>query len=153
MTRSLALPVLVAEGDANDMFLFTRLLKASGVVNPLHIALNGREAVELLTQVAERDSLVARPCIVFLDVQLPERDGFDVLTSIRSVSVLDNLPVVMLTHVVEPRDILRAQQLGAQCYLTKYPGRSTITRVLEDAYAFYSHAKPRIFTTPDNLLK
>jgi CheY-like chemotaxis protein len=146
-------PLLVAEDDANDMFLFTRLLSSAGAMNALHIALDGREAIRLLMPVVEKHRLVARPAIAFIDARMPHLDGFAVLEWIRSQRALDALPVVMMSNTADPDEIARAGELGAQCYLVKFPGKLTIARLLENAVRFDGHDGARYFDLPDNLLR
>jgi CheY-like chemotaxis protein len=146
-------PLLVAEDDANDMFLFTRLLNAAGAMNALHIALDGHEAIRLLTQVVEKHRLVPRPAIAFLDARMPRLDGLRVLEWIRRQPALDPLPVVIMANSADPQEIARAAELGAQCFLLKFPGKFTITRLLENARRFDGRDGAHLFDLPDNLLR
>jgi CheY-like chemotaxis protein len=139
------------------MFLFTRLLKAAGAVNALHIALDGQDAIRLLAPVVEKSRLVAKPSVIFLDSRMPRLDGLAVLEWIRARSELDDVPVVIMSGAADTREITRAHDLGAQCFLIKYPGKFTISRVLEQAAGFSGfrgngdgHA---VFDLPDNLLR
>ena len=146
-------PLLVAEDDANDMFLFTRLLSAAGAMHALHIALDGREAIRLLTPVAEKRALVARPAIAFIDARMPHIDGFGVLEWIRRQRELDALPVIMMANQADPAEIARAGSLGAQCFLLKFPGKLTMARLLENAVRFDGRDGAHYFDMPDNLLR
>lgn len=152
--RTVALPpLLVVEDDAHDMFLFTRLLKSAGAAHPLHIALNGEEAVELLDRVMHKKGLMDFPAAAFIDTKMSGMDGLEVLAWIRKRGALDRLPVVMLSHSDDPRDVARAHKLGAQCYLTKYPAHSTMTKVIEEIARFGRNGALPIFETPNNLLR
>lgn len=154
MPPNLALaPVLVVEDDANDMFLFTRLLKAAGAANALHIALDGREAIRLLTPIVEKNRLVAKPALAFVDVRMPHFSGLEVLAWIRQQRELDDLAVAMMSAAPERAEIERAATLGAQCFLTKFPRTLAISRLLEGAARFSGHDGPTRFDLPDNLLR
>lgn len=153
MLAPATLPLLVAEDDANDMFLFTRLLNAAGTIRPLHIALDGREAVRLLAPAVEKNALGARPAIAFLDVRMPHLSGLEVLRWIRDHRALDALPVALFANQPDLAEIATAQTLGAQGYLKKFPGKLTITRLLEQAAQFTGHDPTQVFDLPDNLLR
>ena len=129
--RSRPLPsFFVAEDDPNDMFLFTRLLKGCGAENPLHLALHGQEAIELLARVGDGSGLADQPSIVFLDIRMPLRDGLDVLAWVRTRAAFASVPVVILSATDDPQEIARARELGAQCFLRKFPSPRVIAEVL-----------------------
>jgi CheY-like chemotaxis protein len=153
MPASTLPPLLIAEDDANDMFLFTRLLAASGAMNALHIALNGQEALRLLSPVVEKNRLVARPALAFLDVKMPRLSGLEVLEWIRGQPALDALPVIMMSNTPDRAEIERAAELGAQAYLVKFPGKLTISRLVENAARFTGRDGAALFDFSDNLLR
>jgi CheY-like chemotaxis protein len=145
-------PFLVAEDDPDDMFLFTRLLKSTGAVNPLHLALNGQEAIDLLTRVVNGSGLAECPAAAFLDCGMPRVDGFEVLAWIRKRSAFDRLPVIMFCQRDDAHDIARAARLGAQCYLAKFPSKTVFERTLDEAARFAAGRGNRVFEIPNNLL-
>jgi CheY-like chemotaxis protein len=153
MPTSVVPPLLVAEDDANDMFLFTRLLNAAGAANALHIALDGREAIRLLTPIVEKSRLAPRPAAAFLDAKMPHLSGLDVLEWIRRQPELDGMPVVLMSKEPNPQDVTRAAELGAQCYLSKFPGKLTMARLLDHASRFTAHDGDHLFDIPDNLIR
>ncbi len=154
MPPSLALaPVLVAEDDANDMFLFTRLLKAAGASHALHIALDGDEAIRLLTPIAAQSRLVAKPALAFVDVRMPHRSGLEVLAWIRRQRSLDDLAVVLMSTSPEPAELAQAALLGAQCFVAKFPGKLALARLLERAPRFTGREGHELFDLPENLLR
>ncbi len=146
-------PILVVEDDANDMFLFTRLLKAAGATNALHIALDGNEAIRILTPITERNRLVAKPILAFVDVRMPHMSGLEVLAWIRRHSELDDLAVVLLSASPEREEIDQSALLGAQGFLTKFPRALAITRLLEHAARYNGRDGHTLFDLPDNLIR
>jgi CheY-like chemotaxis protein len=108
------------------MFLFTRLLKAAGAVNALHIALDGQDAIRLLSPIVEKSRLVVKPTAVFLDFKMPRVDGLTVLEWMRGQRELDDIPAIMMAANPDSQVISRATKLGAQCFLSKYPGKLTV---------------------------
>jgi CheY-like chemotaxis protein len=131
--------ILLVEDNEDDAYAVKRALKKAGVTNPLHIATDGRKAVEYLTassEIAARSQFPI-PFLVLLDLKLPYRDGFDVLEWIRNQPHLAAVVVVMLTGSDEPRDQQRAYSLGARSYLVKPASPDELKRVLESLEATY----------------
>jgi CheY-like chemotaxis protein len=122
--------ILVAEDDADDLFLLRRLLSKAGVKNPVVSCGNGDEVVSFLRAVAANGEKASRPCLVFLDIKMPKLDGFEVLRWIRKQTTLKTLPVVMLSGSDEPRDMTRARELGATRYLIKHPSPDDIAELM-----------------------
>ena len=122
--------ILVAEDDADDLYLLRRLLNKAGVKNPVVSCRNGDEAVSFLRVVAANGEKASRPCLVFLDIKMPKLDGFEVLRWIRKQTTLKTLPVVMLSGSDEPGDMARAAELGATRYLIKHPSPDEIAELL-----------------------
>lgn len=151
--RSRQLPsFFVAEDDPNDMFLLTRLLKGCGAANPLHLALHGEEAIELLSRVIAGNGLADQPSIVFLDIRMPKRSGLEVLAWARQQPALASVPVVVLSAADEPEEVMRARELGAQCFLRKFPSARVIGEVLAAAARFNERPDDSWFELPANLM-
>ena len=113
------MPLLLVEDSEDDLFFFKRLCKKAGVTNPLAVATDGQQAVTLLTEGVNGRQPI--PQLIFLDLKLPLRSGFEVLEWLRTQAVLARTTVVVLSSSAEARDVERAYQLGAQGYLVKYP--------------------------------
>ena len=129
---SLTNVILVADDDADDLFLIRRLLTKAGVKNPVMDFRNGDELVSFLRPVAAAAEKNGRPCVLFLDIKMPKVDGFEVLRWIRKQSAFANLPVVMLSGSDEPRDIKKATELGATRYLIKHPPVEVVSRLVAE---------------------
>lgn len=127
-------PILIADDDPNDLFLVRRRLQKAGVKHPIITFSNGEELLGFLREVdgtvgkdAER-----RPCLVFVDIKMPRVDGFEVLRWIRRQRTLKDLPVVVLSGSDEPRDIQRANELGAAHYMTKLPSAEEFAKKIAE---------------------
>ena len=133
MTTSSA--ILLVEDSEDDVFLMQRALKSAGISNPLHVVEDGQRAIDYLTGAGDYTDRSAHPlpAIVFLDLKLPIKGGFEVLQWIRTNPALQNLVVVVLTSSNEPSDLKRAYGLGANSYVVKPP---TSTQLLDLAKAF-----------------
>lgn len=111
-------PILLVEDNPDDEALTLRAFSKTGVKNPVVVARDGVEAIELLFGTADTPAF-QRPALVLLDLKLPRIDGLEVLRRIRADEKTTLTPVVILTTSNEPRDIQQAYQLGANGYVRK----------------------------------
>jgi CheY-like chemotaxis protein len=116
--------ILLADDDPNDLLLMKMAHARSRLQNPLHVVTGGIKAIEYLKGEGDFADRVRSPypILLLLDLKMPFKDGFDVLSWIRSTPGLSRLVVVVLTNSQEPCDIDRAFDLGANSYAVK-PGR------------------------------
>jgi len=110
--------ILLVEDNPGDADLAREALSASKVINSLHVAVDGVEAMEFLRRQG-RFTNVPRPDLILLDLNLPKKDGREVLAEIKSDSDLKNIPVVILTTSEDEQDVLNSYNLHANCYITK----------------------------------
>ena len=110
--------ILLVEDNPGDVRLTIEGLNEGKVRNNLHVAKNGVEAVAFLRREGEFADAV-RPDLILLDLNLPRKDGREVLADIKSDPVLTTIPVVVLTTSRAEQDVLHSYQLQANCYITK----------------------------------
>ena len=110
--------ILLVEDNPGDMRLTKEALKEGKVYNNLHWAKDGVEALEFLRRQGKHAN-APRPDIILLDLNLPRKDGREVLSDIKSDPDLSNIPVVVLTTSKAEEDVLRSYELRANCYVTK----------------------------------
>jgi CheY-like chemotaxis protein len=115
---------LLAEDSENDVFLMQRAFKGAGVPNPLHVVKDGEEAMAYLRGAGPHSnrSEYPLPAVVLLDLNLPKKNGFEVLEWMRSQATLKRIVVIILTASNRSADADRAYDLGSNFYLTK-PGK------------------------------
>lgn len=131
MTPTAALPpILVADDDSNDLFLLRRRLDKAGVRHPIVTFSNGEDIVAFLRAGIAGGSAGLMPCLVFLDIKMPRRDGFEVLGWMREQKWLKELPVVVLSGSDLPQDKQRARELGATDYVVKLPSAETLGQLV-----------------------
>jgi CheY-like chemotaxis protein len=152
MKVSSSAPIVAIDDDEGEIFIFRRLLSKAKVDQPFFPLLSPEAFMAWLPGVFESGRMAGRPLICFLDIKMPGTTGFDVLRWIRRDEVFDSLPIVMLTSSDDPRDLVRAARLGAQCYLTKYPSTATLAEVVKDAEAYADGSDKTVFEKPYNLL-
>lgn len=110
--------VLLVEDSPGDVRLTREALKEGKVRNNLSVVSDGVEAMEFLRREGKYAD-APRPDIVLLDLNMPRKDGREVLAEMKSDEQLKRIPVVVLTTSEAEQDILRTYDLHANCYLTK----------------------------------
>lgn len=116
--RNQPINILLAEDNPGDVFIIKTLLKESQVFYNLHAVVNGLGVTEFLNQEGEYSN-VPRPDLILLDLNLPLKNGFEVLEEIKSAPELKMIPVIVLTSSSSDQDILRSYNLCASCYVSK----------------------------------
>ncbi len=133
-TGNRPIEILLVEDNPGDARLTEEALKEGKVRNNLHMARDGVEAMAFLRREgAYKDS--PRPDLVLLDLNLPRKDGREVLAEMKEHPDLRLIPVVVLTTSEAEQDVLRTYELRANCYITKPVDLEkfiTIVRSIED---------------------
>jgi CheY-like chemotaxis protein len=128
--------ILLVEDSPGDVRLVVEALKESKFKNNLLIAKDGEEAMALLRQEGEF-AKVRRPDLILLDLNLPKKDGREVLAEIKTDENLKRIPVVILTTSKAEEDILRSYNLHANCYITKPVGIEQFMQVVRQLEEFW----------------
>jgi chemotaxis family two-component system response regulator Rcp1 len=110
--------ILLVEDNAADVRLTIEALREGKVRNQLSVARDGAEAMRMLRREGEHEA-VPRPDLILLDLNLPKKDGREVLAEIKEDEDLKRIPVVVLTTSSAEVDILKMYSLHANCYITK----------------------------------
>lgn len=116
--------ILLVEDDTNDVFFMQRAFKEVGILNPVQVAQDGREAMDYLGGdgvYADRDQFPL-PCLALLDLKLPRVMGLELLKWVREQPALNDVIVIILSSSQVGHDIDRAYQLGANAFLVKPSG-------------------------------
>jgi two-component system, chemotaxis family, response regulator Rcp1 len=116
--RNGPIEILLVEDNPGDVRLTKEALKEDKVYSNLHTVKDGVEAMEFLRREGKYRS-VPRPDIILLDLNLPKKDGREVLQEIKTDGELKRIPVVVLTTSKAEEDVLRTYDLHANCYVTK----------------------------------
>lgn len=110
--------ILLVEDNSDDVDLTVRALKQNNLLNKVHVARDGAEAIAMLFG-SENTPAMPAPEVVLLDLNLPKVSGLDVLRRIRADERTKLLPVVVLTTSCEDRDRIESYSLGANSYIKK----------------------------------
>lgn len=110
--------ILLIEDDPDDVWETRQMLSDYKISNRLHVVQDGEKALDYLHQRGEHSG-APRPDLIILDLNLPKRDGRELLGDINADESLRGIPVVVLTTSQAEEDILRARELNCHCYISK----------------------------------
>ena len=128
--------ILLVEDNPGDVRLTIEALKEGKVRNSLNVARDGVEAVAYLRREGPHAQAV-RPDLILLDLNLPRKDGREVLAELKADERLRRIPVVILTTSRDERDVLRAYDLHANCYITKPVDLDQFIAVVQSIETFW----------------
>lgn len=126
--------VLLVEDNPGDVRLTQEVLRDGKISNRLSVATDGVEALAFLRREAAYAN-APRPDLILLDLNLPKKDGREVLAEIKEDETLRQIPVVILTTSKAEEDIIKSYELYANCYITKpvdFEQFITVVRSIED---------------------
>ena len=134
--RNGRIEILLVEDNPGDERLTREALREGKVYHNLHWVKDGVEAMQFLRRQGKYAS-VPRPDIILLDLNLPKKDGREVLEEIKRDEVLKRIPVVVLTTSKAEEDVLRTYNLHANCYVTKPVDLEKFIVVVKSIDAFW----------------
>ncbi len=128
--------ILLVEDNPGDVRLTKEALKEGKVNNNLNVAMDGVEALAFLRKEGEFSN-VPTPDLILLDLNLPKKDGREVLADIKEDSTLKRIPVVILTTSTAEEDIFKTYDLHANCYITKPVDLEQFIKVVKSIDEFW----------------
>lgn len=128
--------ILLVEDEPGDAYLTTEALKAAKIINRVHVVEDGIEAMAFLHREAPH-ACAPRPDLILLDLNLPRKDGRQVLAEIKGNPSLSAIPVVVLTTSSADDDVLRSYSLHANCFITKPVGLEQFMAVVRATQEFW----------------
>jgi len=138
--------ILVVDDSKNDELLMRVAFERAGFIHPVRFALDGDEAIAYLRgdgRYCDRTSF-PMPTVVLMDLNMPRKNGFEVLAWIRQQPAFKRLHVYVLSASNRPEDIDRAYDLGANSFLVKPSNLDRLVQVAKDlgAWLKLSHFSP-----------
>ncbi|HUG21411.1 response regulator [Piscinibacter sp.] len=128
--------ILMVEDNPGDVRLTREALKGGKVWNEIHVVADGVAALDFLHHRAPYEEAI-RPDLVLLDLNLPKKDGREVLAAMKADESLKTIPVVILTTSQAEEDVIRAYNLHANCYVTKPVDFEQFTRIVQAIEQFW----------------
>jgi CheY-like chemotaxis protein len=127
---------LLVEDNPGDVRLTQEALKSHKVQNNLHVVTDGEEAMLFLRRQGKYKD-APRPDVILLDLNLPKKDGREVLAEIKSDPLLKTIPVVVITSSEAEQDVVRSYDLNANCYVTKPVNFDQFVKVVQSVSEFW----------------
>lgn len=128
--------ILIVEDNPGDARLIKEVLSDTRVLNSTHIVNDGVEALRFLRKEGKYSSM-PRPDLIILDLNLPKKDGREVLAEIKSDEDLAHIPVVVMTISQAEEDINRCYKLHANCFITKSIDLNEFMKVIKSIENFW----------------
>ena len=128
--------ILLVEDNPGDVRLTIEALKEAKVINSLTVLKDGVEALAFLRRQGEY-AQAPRPHLIVLDLNLPKKDGREVLAEIKADDSLKRIPVVVLTTSQDEQDVLKSYNLHANCYIAKPVDLDQFIRVVRSIEDFW----------------
>lgn len=128
--------ILLVEDNPGDVELTREALRMGKLQNLLHVAPDGLAAMDFLRQVGKYAS-APRPDLIILDLNLPKKDGRQVLAEVKGDEALKCIPVVVLTTSSAEEDVLKSYNLHANCFITKPIDMQQFMRVIHSIEEFW----------------
>lgn len=128
--------ILLVEDNLGDIRLTQVALKDSRIANTLNVVKDGVEALAFLRREPPYENST-RPDLILLDLNLPRKDGREVLQEIKSDDELKRIPVVVLTTSSADEDIVRSYNLHANCFITKPVDLNSFVTIVKSIEHFW----------------
>jgi CheY-like chemotaxis protein len=136
MSRNRPITILMAEDNATDVMLTREALAHAKVINTLHVVEDGIEAMEFLHR-RGKHAKAPQPDLILLDLNMPRKNGQEVLAEIKADTKLKQIPVVVLTTSKAEEDVVKAYGLYANCYVIKPVDFDVFAEVVRSIQQFW----------------
>jgi len=123
-------PILIAEDDADDRFLLQTAFVENGYTDAINFVENGVDVMNYLRNLAEGDNAVY-PSFILLDLNMPKKNGREVLKEIKEHPELKKIPVIIFTTTKNELEINRCYELGANSYIVKPSSFELLLKIID----------------------
>ena len=138
--------ILIAEDDADDRFLLKAAFEENGFTDKLHFVENGVEVLEYLHAISQGKNLPAgqageakMPRFILLDLNMPKKDGREVLKEIKQNAVYKKIPVIIFSTTNNEQEMRRCYELGANSYITKPNSFENLIKTVAAFRSYWIH--------------
>jgi two-component system response regulator len=135
-SEGIPIEILLVEDDPDDVLLTRKALEEGRMLNNLHVVRDGVEAMDFLYQRGQYSG-APRPGIVLLDLNMPRKDGREVLAEVKSDEDLKSIPIIVLTTSEAEQDILKSYNLHANAYVPKPVDPDEFVKVIRSFDSFW----------------
>lgn len=135
--------ILIAEDDADDRFLFKTAFEEKGYEDDIEFVENGIELLKFLYNIEQKKPGERQyPSFILLDLNMPKKDGREVLKEIKQHPEFKKIPVVVFTTTNSENEIRRCYELGANTYVVKPVSFDSLLKVVEEIRKYWQNAAP-----------
>lgn len=131
-----SIDILICEDNLGDVYIINNVLKNSTSNYSLYHVNNGESAMNYLHKTGDYQD-VFRPDLILLDLNLPKKNGFEVLQEIKTHPDLKTIPVIVLTSSKSEQDILKSYELFGSCFVTKPFNFEEFSNAMQDIEKFW----------------
>lgn len=128
--------ILIVDDSADDIEFTLAALQGTKLANDINVVNDGVEAMEYLRREGKYKS-VRKPSLVLLDLNMPRKDGREVLTEMKADPEFRQIPVVILTTSQAEEDIVRSYDLHANCYISKPVDLQSLSKIVQSIDDFW----------------
>jgi CheY-like chemotaxis protein len=136
MTKNKAICILMVEDNPTDVMITKEALEHAKVLNSLHVVEDGMEALDFLHRRGKYPK-APQPDLILLDLNMPRKNGQEVLAEIKADQRLKHIPVVVLTTSKAEEDVIKAYGLHANCYVIKPVDFDVFAEVVRSIQQFW----------------
>lgn len=129
--------ILIADDNDDDVVMMRKTFSQCKLLNVIHVVENGDEVLPFLRG-EDRGGGAPLPGMLFLDLNMPRKNGFEVLKEIKDDPVLKHLPVVILTSSAREEDIIKSYSYGACTFITKPVGLEKFWQVVRQLELYWA---------------
>lgn len=135
--------ILIAEDDADDRFLLKAAFEENGFTDKLHFVENGVEVLDYLNNISRnnigQDGEMKMPRFILLDLNMPKKDGREVLKELKQNVILKNIPVIIFSTTNNEQEMRRCYELGANSYITKPNSFENLIKTVAAFRSYWIH--------------
>ena len=129
--------ILIAEDDPDDRFLFKTAFEKGGYHNVVKFVENGVELIEHLKEVTEQKTKNEFPAFILLDLNMPKKDGREVLKEIKEHKVFKKIPIIVFSTTKNENEISKCYELGANSYVVKPLIFDELVKIIEGLCSYW----------------
>jgi len=131
--------ILIAEDDADDRFLLQAAFEENGFKDTLHFVENGVEVLDYLNSLQPFEKEKKFPRFILLDLNMPKKDGREVLKELKQHPELKKIPVVIFSTTNNEQEMRRCYELGANSYITKPNSFESLLKTVAALRSYWTH--------------
>lgn len=131
--------ILIAEDDADDRFLLQAAFEENGFKDTLQFVENGVEIIDYLNNIMTSQNNTNFPRFILLDLNMPKKDGREVLRELKQHPELKKIPVVIFSTTNNEQEMRRCYELGANSYITKPNSFESLLKTVAALRSYWSH--------------